>query len=76
MHKPFRLKRPIGPDSNMDLDDVLNTKRALNDLGFMSLPKYGLTPYPDETMIGGVKSFPRRHGLREDGVMKDLTPTI
>lgn len=70
MHRPFRLKRPIGPDSNMNLDDVLNTKRALNDLGFMLLPKYGLTPYPDTTMIGGIKAFQRRFKLREDGVMK------
>ena len=76
MHRPFHLKRPIGPDSNMDLDDVLNTKRALNDLGFMSLPKYGLTPYPDEKMIGGIKSFQRRNGLREDGVMKPGGPTL
>ena len=60
----------------MDLDDVLNTKKALNDLGFMSLPKYGLNTYPDETMIGGIKSFQRRNGLREDGVMKPDGPTL
>lgn len=76
MHRPFRLKRPIGPDSNMDLDDVLNTKRALNDLGFMSLPKHGLTTYPDQPMIDGVRSFQRRNGLREDGVMKPDGPTL
>jgi len=76
MHKPFRLKRPIGPDSNMDLDDVLNTKKALNDLGFMSLPKYGLNTYPDQPMIDGVRSFQRRHSLREDGVMKPDGPTL
>lgn len=70
MHPPFRLKRPIGPDSNMDLDDVLNTKKALNDLGFMSVPRYGLTQYPDTTMIDGIKSFQRRFKLRVDGVMK------
>ena len=76
MHRPFRLKRPIGPNSNMNLDDVLNTKRALNDLGFMSLPRYGLSTYPDEKMIDGIKSFQRRHNLRIDGVMKPDGPTL
>ena len=60
----------------MDLDDVLNTKKALNDLGFMSLPKYGLNTYPDQPMIDGVRSFQRRHSLREDGVMKPDGPTL
>jgi len=76
MHRPFRLKRPIGPDSNMDLDDVLNTKRALKDLDFMSVPKYGLTPYPDQPMIDGIKSFQRKNKLRVDGVMKPDGPTL
>ena len=76
MLTPFRLKRPIGPDSVMDQDDVLATKRALNTLGFLEAPDYGLTPYPDEPMIGAIKGFQRRHGLRVDGVMNPDGPTL
>ena len=75
MLMPFRLKRPIGPDSVMDRDDVLNTKRALNTLGFLEAPDYGLTPYPDAPMIAAVKGFQRRHGLSVDGVMNPDGPT-
>lgn len=76
MLTPLRLKRPIGPDSVMDRDDVLNTKRALNALGFLDAPDYGLTPYPDAPMIGAIKAFQRRHGLRVDGVMNPDGPTV
>jgi len=76
MHKPFHLKGPIGLEYNMDLDDVLNTKRALKDLDFMSVPKYGLTTYPDQPMIDGVKSFQRKNKLRVDGIMKPDGPTL
>lgn len=76
MHQPFRLKGPIGLEYNMDLDDAFNTKKALRDLGHFRVPKFGLTPYPDEPMIDGIKSFQRRNGLREDGVMKPDGPTI
>jgi len=74
--KPFSLKSRVGPDSNMDLDDVLRTKKALNGLGYMPLPRYGLTPYPDKTMINGIRSFQRDGGLRVDGVMKPDGPTL
>ena len=75
MLRPFRLKKPIGPDSDMDRDDVLATKRALGALGFLEAPDYGLTPFPDQPMIGAVKVFQRRHGLRVDGVMNPDGPT-
>ena len=76
MFKPYSLKSRIGPDSNMDLDDVLKTKKALNGLGYMSLPRHGLTPYPDNKMIDGIRSFQRDGGLRVDGVMKPDGPTL
>lgn len=75
MFRPFRLKRPIGPDSVMDRDDVLTTKRALNALGYLEAPDYGLTPYPDAPMIKAVKGFQRRHELRVDGVINPDGPT-
>lgn len=76
MPRPFRLKRPIGPDSMMDPDDVLATKQALSSLGFLETPDYGLTPFPDQPMVGALKDFQRRHGLRVDGVMNPDGPTL
>ena len=54
---PFRLKKTIGNAYTMYLDDSLNTKRALSDLGYLKTPDFGLTPYPDKAMVDGVK-FP------------------
>ncbi|MBT5109905.1 MAG: peptidoglycan-binding protein [Rhodospirillaceae bacterium] len=73
---PFRLKKTIGDSYTMDLDDSLNTKKALADLGHLKIPDYGLTPYPDRAMVDGVKSFQKDHGLKIDGVMKKDGPTI
>ncbi|MBL4690341.1 MAG: hypothetical protein JKY68_02615 [Rhodospirillales bacterium] len=60
----------------MDPDDTLSTKTALRDLGHFRTPKYGLTPYPDQPMLEGIKSFQRQNGLLEDGVMKPDGPTV
>ena len=76
MLRPFRLRRPIGLDYNMDLDDTFNTKKALRDLGHFRVPKYGLTRYPDQPMIDGIKSFQKLRGLQVDGVMKPDGPTL
>lgn len=75
MLRPFALNRSIGPDSTMDLNDVLTTKRALHRIGAMPIPTYGLTPYPDQAMIDGLRTFQRRAGLRVDGVMRPDGPT-
>lgn len=72
----FRLKKPIGEAFNMDLDDTLNVKKALVDLGHMEAPEHGLTEFPDQPMLDGVKSFQREQGLKVDGVMKLDGPTI
>ena len=76
MYSPYKLKRTIGNSYNMDLDDSLNTKKALADLGHMKVPDFGLTTYPDQAMIDGVKSFQKGEGLKVDGVMKPDGPTI
>ena len=46
------------------------------DLGYLKVPDFGLTPYPDKAMVDGVKSFQKDHGLKVDGVMKKDGPTI
>jgi peptidoglycan hydrolase-like protein with peptidoglycan-binding domain len=76
MMQPFLLKRTIGNENNMDLEDTLNAKKALQNLGHYTVPDFGLTPYPDKPMINGIKSFQRQHGLKVDGIMKPKGPTI
>jgi len=71
----FRLKKPLGLAYTMDEDDALKTKVALRDLGHMKRPDYGLTPYPDQPMIDGIRNFQRGHGLKADGVAKPGGPT-
>ncbi|MBT5664904.1 MAG: hypothetical protein HOJ06_06160, partial [Rhodospirillaceae bacterium] len=75
-YTPYKLKKTIGNSYNMDLDDSLKTKKALAGLGHMKIPDFGLTAYPDQAMIEGVKSFQKEQGLKVDGVMKADGPTI
>jgi len=75
MFDPFALARPIDRDTTMDEEDVFKAKSALKSLGHFKTPKHGLTRFPDEQMIDGVKSFQRARGLREDGVMNPGGPT-
>ena len=72
----LNLRSPIRPDWNLDPDDVLLTKGALNRLGYYEVPDWGTTPYPDASMFDGIKSFQRREKLDIDGVMNPDGPTI
>lgn len=76
MFTPFRLNKTVGEAYNMDLTDSLNTKKALHTLGHLKAPDDGFSPYPDLTMIDGLKSFQRDQGLVADGVMKPDGPTV
>jgi peptidoglycan hydrolase-like protein with peptidoglycan-binding domain len=75
MFEAFRLKGAVGGDMSVDLDDTLGTKKALRTLGHFQTPSYGLTEYPDQAMIDGLKSFQRANDLRVDGVMHPDGPT-
>lgn len=70
MFAPFKLKKTIGRDYTVDLNDSLKTKKALNALGYYEKPKHGVTPYPDHQLIKGIEAFQADHSLRQDGVMK------
>jgi len=70
MFASFKLNSSIGRSYNTDPDDVLKTKKALSGLGYYDEPDYGITPYPDTSLIRGIESFQRDHGLSPDGVMK------
>lgn len=51
-------------------------KTLLQALGHYEEPDYGLTPYPDEAMFGGIRDFQRQNGLRVDGEMYPDGPTF
>ena len=70
MYDLFKLKSPIGRSYNTDPDDVRKTKKALSGLGYYEEPDFGITPYPDASMMDGLENFQRDFGLRLDGVMK------
>ena len=75
MIDPFQLKGPFGADYRVDGDDILRTKKALNNLGHLETPSYGLNEFADMHMIDGLKKFQRDKGLRVDGVMRPEGPT-
>jgi peptidoglycan hydrolase-like protein with peptidoglycan-binding domain len=48
----------------------LGPKSALAQTGHYQVPDFGITPYPDTSMIDGIKKFQKENGLKVDGVMK------
>lgn len=66
----YKLKSPVRPDSNANLDDVLIIKKALVSAGHYKAPKHGLTPFPDAELFRGIQEFQRTSGLSVDGIVK------
>ena len=69
------LRGPVAHNLAVDERDTVDTKKALARLGHYSVPKWGVTPYPDTAMFEGVKSFQRSQGLAVDGRMSKDGPT-
>ncbi len=70
MFGPFKLKSTLGRSHNVDFDDVLNIKQALQSLNYYEPPKHGLTKYPEHDMFKGIERFQSDYGLQKDGVMR------
>lgn len=66
----FNIKKTIGRSYNVDLDDILPTKKNLQSLGYYEEPSYGMTEYPDEDMIVGIERLQKDYGLQVDGIMQ------
>lgn len=66
---PLLLNRPLSATSDADPDDVLSAKSAFNRLGYYETPSYGLTPYPDQPLFDGIRSYQKDKGLTVDGYM-------
>lgn len=70
MAKHYSLKNTIGPQHEVDPDDVWVVKQALRRNGFYAEPSHGMTPYPDSSLFDAIKQFQSQNGLRADGVVK------
>ncbi|KAF0110825.1 MAG: hypothetical protein FD149_2592 [Rhodospirillaceae bacterium] len=69
----FQLGRPIATNVSATSDDIINTKRALNQLGYYEQPSDGA--WVDSAMFDGIRRFQRDHGLKVDGVINPGGPT-
>ncbi|CAA7618392.1 hypothetical protein MTBLM5_260020 [Magnetospirillum sp. LM-5] len=72
----FSLKEPMGTDYQVDPDDIVNTKTALNQLGYYPVPpERGIDDWTDDKMFQGIRSFQQDQGLKVDGFMRPGGPT-
>ena len=70
----MRLTRRIGSDTSVTESDTLSVKAALQRLGLYATPRYGMTPYPDEAMIAGLKAVQTRLGREATGSIRPGGP--
>lgn len=72
----FTLNQPIGTNYRADPDDIMNTKRALNQLGYYKVPAHrGIDDWTDDAMFDGIRSFQKANGLKVDAFMRPDGPT-
>lgn len=70
MFGPIKLRSRVDGASNVDLEDILPLKHAMQNLGYYRTPSYGMNPYPDEELFTGITNFQKDHDLTVDGIMK------
>ncbi|NFV82125.1 peptidoglycan-binding domain-containing protein [Magnetospirillum aberrantis] len=72
----FKLKDPFGTNYRVDKGDLMNTKRALNQLGYYSIPaNRGIDDWTDDATFDGIRRFQRDSGLKVDAFMRPGGPT-
>ena len=71
----FNVRKILSRSVNADPDDVLKLKSTLSGLGHYRVPKWGITPYPDQDLFKGVENFQKKNKLKVDGVLKVGGPT-
>lgn len=72
----IKLKNTVGDDYKIDPDDILNLKSVLHKLGYYDVPKYGMTPYADNSLFSSLKKFQKDKKLKVDGIAKPKGETI
>ncbi|MBX9633929.1 MAG: peptidoglycan-binding protein [Magnetospirillum sp.] len=55
--------------------DIINTKKALNQLGYYDVPTRGIDDWTDDAMFNGIRTFQQDNGLKVDGFMRPDGPT-
>jgi hypothetical protein len=72
----LKLNGPIGANYQVDTNDLQNTKRALNQLGYYSVPpERGIDDWADTATFDGIRQLQRDNGLKVDGFMRPKGPT-
>lgn len=72
----LKLKRPMDEYSNVDYGDIVQAKRALNQLGYYQPPiGNSIGAWVDNNLFDGIRNFQRDNRLKVDGVMKPGGPT-
>ncbi|HLO75563.1 MAG TPA: peptidoglycan-binding domain-containing protein [Magnetospirillum sp.] len=72
----FALKAPMGTNYRTEPSDILNTKQALNRLGYYDVPPgRGIDDWTDDAMFNGIRAFQKDNGLKVDGFMRPERPT-
>lgn len=72
----FSLNKAVGSNYTVDPGDIVNTKTALNQLGYYDVPPHhGIDDWTDDSMFNGIKAFQKDKGLKVDGFMRPGGPT-
>lgn len=72
----FKLREPLGSNYRAASDDIVNTKQALNKLGYYNVPtERGIDDWTDGALFKGIRSFQQDNGLKVDGFMRPEGPT-
>jgi len=65
----FSLKQPMGTNYRVDPGDIMNTKKALNQLGYYDVPRHrGIDDWTDDAMFRGIRTFQQDNDLKIDGL--------
>lgn len=72
----FSLKKAMGTNYSVDPGDIMNTKKALNQLGYYDVPSHrGIDDWTDDAMFNGIRAFQNDNELKVDGFMRPGGPT-
>lgn len=72
----FKLKGPIGTNYRVDPGVLMDTKRALNQLGYYAIPPHrGIDDWTDDATFDGIRRFQRDNGLKVDALIRPDGPT-
>lgn len=73
--KPHFPLRTLAPSADADPDDVIVTKRSLQNLGFYDAPDGRLSTLPDQELFDGIGRFQSQAQLVADQIITPEGPT-